>query len=141
MKALVKEKSHCVLATVSDNKPHCSLMAYASDETGLEIYMATKRETKKYRNVLVNPNVSLLIDTRDEDLKASRSRAKALTITGQFETIPDMSKRQRVQTILLKNHPLLQGFLEDLHVEIFAVKAESFLLLVGLTEAYFEAVK
>lgn len=140
MKALVREKDICVLATVSDNKPHCSLMAYAADEACLRIYMATKKGTKKYQNLSANPFVSLLIDTRDEDLEIQRSQAKALTVTGRFETIPEMSRNRTARTRLLERHPHLQDFLNDPHVEVFAIKVESFLLLVGLTDAYFETV-
>jgi len=31
IKALVREKDTCVLATVSENSPHCSLMSYVTD--------------------------------------------------------------------------------------------------------------
>lgn len=60
MKALVKEKDMCVLATVSDNKPHCSLMAYASNKTGLEIYMATKKARQIALSRLYDFSVSIV---------------------------------------------------------------------------------
>ena len=66
MKNLAKEKDMCVLATASGGAPHCSLMAYVTDEDCSEIYMATQRNTQKYKNVLENPFVSLLIDTRED---------------------------------------------------------------------------
>ena len=66
MKAVVREKDICVLATVSGDKPHCSLMAYAADDDCREIYMVTHRKTNKYKNLKENPAVSLLIDTREE---------------------------------------------------------------------------
>jgi hypothetical protein len=34
MKSLLKANSMCVLATSSDDKPHCSLMAYVTDDEG-----------------------------------------------------------------------------------------------------------
>ena len=40
MKELVRRKDICVLATVAENKPHCSLMAYVTDDECKEIYMA-----------------------------------------------------------------------------------------------------
>ena len=39
MKDIVKGNDLCVLATVSEGKPHCSLMSYLSDEKGHEIYL------------------------------------------------------------------------------------------------------
>ena len=46
MKALAREKNICVLATVGGRKPHCSLMAYVTDENCTEIYMVTHKNTK-----------------------------------------------------------------------------------------------
>ena len=140
MKRLVKERGTCVLATASDNRPHCSLMAYVSDDTGLELYMATKRETRKYRNLSANPWVSLLIDTRREDPNVDRLQTRALTVTGRFESLVGTSKQSAALKRLLERHSHLREFLEGPKVEVFAVKVESFLLLVGLTDAYFETV-
>ena len=65
MKAMVRDHDICVLATVAEGEPHCSLMAYVPDESCREIYMVTHRKTKKYRNLRANPAISLLIDTRE----------------------------------------------------------------------------
>jgi nitroimidazol reductase NimA-like FMN-containing flavoprotein (pyridoxamine 5'-phosphate oxidase superfamily) len=65
MKALAKEKNSCVLATIVDSKPYCSLMAYATNRSCTKIYMVTHRQTQKFQNLVANPAVSLLIDTRD----------------------------------------------------------------------------
>ena len=65
MKNFIKNKNICVLSTVSDNKPYCSLMAYISDASCEEIYMVTHKNTTKFRNLQKNPSVSLLIDSRE----------------------------------------------------------------------------
>ena len=46
MKDIVKGNDLCVLATVSEGKPHCSLMSYISDEKGQEIYLISHKQTK-----------------------------------------------------------------------------------------------
>ncbi len=65
MKHFVRKKNICVLATVSDHKPYCSLMAYITDATCEEIYMVTHKNTTKFNNLQNNPLVSLLIDSRE----------------------------------------------------------------------------
>jgi nitroimidazol reductase NimA-like FMN-containing flavoprotein (pyridoxamine 5'-phosphate oxidase superfamily) len=60
MKDIVRSNDLCVLATVSEGKPHCSLMSYISGEEGNEIYLISHRQTKKYANLMENPTVSLL---------------------------------------------------------------------------------
>jgi nitroimidazol reductase NimA-like FMN-containing flavoprotein (pyridoxamine 5'-phosphate oxidase superfamily) len=137
MKALAKEKNICVLATVTGDKPYCSLMAYVTDENCEEIYMVTLRNTQKYKNLTENPAVSLLIDTRE---KSYRSGAKALTVEGVYAEIESEEKRKKVQAKLLDVHPHRLGLIDHPESEILCVKIRSFLLLNGLQEAHFKKV-
>jgi len=139
MKRMLKEKDICVLATVSGSQPHCSLMAYMADDDGREIYMVTLRDTKKYKNLTQNPAVSLLIDTREDDVGPQRSRAKALTVNGKFQTV-DREKQVRIRARILRRHPQLQEIFAKSEAEIFAVRIESFQLLEGVTDSHFERV-
>jgi nitroimidazol reductase NimA-like FMN-containing flavoprotein (pyridoxamine 5'-phosphate oxidase superfamily) len=141
MKKLVKDKDVCVLATVMDNVPHCSLMSYVPDRDCLEIYMMTQKGTKKFRNLAANRAVSLLIDTREEDCGADRARIKALTVSGVFKTIGDKAKKKLARQKLLKKHPQLKPFAEDPDAEVFAVKVKSFQLLDGVKDSYFEKIR
>jgi len=140
MKALAKQKDTCVLATVSGGNPHCSLMAYATDDDCREIYMVTQKETKKYKNLIKNPSVSLLIDTREEQSASRPLQAKALTIAGLFQVIDDEHKKRLARARLLERHPYLNEFIDQTDTELICIKAISFLLLNGLKEAHFEMV-
>jgi nitroimidazol reductase NimA-like FMN-containing flavoprotein (pyridoxamine 5'-phosphate oxidase superfamily) len=102
IKSLAREKDICVLATDAGGKPYCSLMAYVTDQACEEIYMVTHRETKKYQNLVENPAVSLLIDSREN---APRRRVAALTVEGSFQLIEDKAKEDRVRQMLLEAHP------------------------------------
>jgi general stress protein 26 len=128
----------CVLATVADGVPHCSLMAYVTDEDCREIYMVTSKKTKKYKNIIENPSVSLLIDTREEHPGTHRREAKALTVSGVSSVIGDKKRSMRIREKLLETHPHLQDFFDDPDASILSVKIKSFLLLDGLTETHFE---
>ncbi|MGD8226245.1 MAG: pyridoxamine 5'-phosphate oxidase family protein [Desulfobacteraceae bacterium] len=141
MKALVKKKDICVLATSSADRPHCSLMAYVTDEDCREIYMVTHRRSRKYENLMKNPSVSLLIDTREEHLGSRRPDAKALTVSGTFGEIDDENKKTRIRSRLLDRHPHVKEFLNHPDAEILCIRVESFLLLDGLTDAYYETVE
>lgn len=141
MKKLVRDNGFCVLATVTKNVPHCSLMSYVPDRACREIYMMTRRGTKKYHNLAANRNVSLLIDTREEGCGTDRARIKALTVSGVFTAIGDKAKKKLVRQKLLRKHPQLQPFANDPDAEVFAVKVKSFELLDGVKDAYFEKMK
>jgi len=137
MKALATQKNICVLATVAGRKPHCSLMAYVTDENCTEMYMVTHKNTKKFKNLTENQFVSLLIDTREI---SPRSKAKALTVAGECSVIEDEKKRQKVRAKLLAVHPHLSEFIDHSEAEILCIQIRSFLLLNGLQEAHFQSL-
>lgn len=140
MKGLVKGNDLCVLATVSEGKPHCSLMSYISDEEGHEIYLISHKKTKKYTNLMENPTVSLLIDSREEEKGQRRIDVKALTVSGEFQTINDPVKKGLIREKFLKRRPHLIDFLNDSGAEIFSIKIKSFQLLEGVKDAFFETI-
>jgi nitroimidazol reductase NimA-like FMN-containing flavoprotein (pyridoxamine 5'-phosphate oxidase superfamily) len=141
MKDIIRKNDLCVLATVSEGAPHCSLMSYVSDETGHEIYLVSHRETKKYLNMVQNPSVSLLIDNREEKTAQARADIKALTVKGKFHTITDPAEKDALRVRFRKQHPHLIGFLNDRGIEVFSIKIESLQLLDGVTDTFFETVK
>jgi len=141
MKDIVKANDLCVLATVSEGKPHCSLMSYLSDEDGHEVYLISHKQTKKYFNLMENPTVSLLIDTREEEKGQRRIYIKALTVSGEFQTIKDLKKKDLIRAKFLENYPHLTDFLKDPGAEIFSIKIKSFQLLDGIKDAFFETVE
>jgi nitroimidazol reductase NimA-like FMN-containing flavoprotein (pyridoxamine 5'-phosphate oxidase superfamily) len=130
----------CVLATVAENRPHCSLMAYVTDDACREIYMVTHRNTAKFRNVTKNPSVSLLIDTRLEDEEGRRPRTRALTVTGLFERIETHERREAIQARLLERHAHLRDFAAHPEAEVFTVKILTLQLLDGITDSHYETV-
>ena len=140
MKDIVKANDLCVLATVSEGKPHCSLMSYISDEEGQEIYLISNKETKKYSNLMENPTVSLLIDTREEEKGKRRVYIKALTVSGEIQPIKNPGKKDIIRAKFLKRHPHLTNFLNDPGAEIFSIRIKSFQLLDGVKDAFFETI-
>jgi nitroimidazol reductase NimA-like FMN-containing flavoprotein (pyridoxamine 5'-phosphate oxidase superfamily) len=137
MKDLLKEGNMCVLCTCAGGKPHCSLMAYITDDTGTMVFMVTLRQTQKYRNFLQNPQASLLVDTRNEQLAAGRGGIRALTVSGTFQAIEDEAERRRILGKMAGSHPHLRELLGLEDAEPFAIKVNAFLLLDGVLEAQY----
>ena len=140
MRDLIKTQLVCVLATVSGEQPHCSLMSYAVDAECREMFMVTFRNTKKYRNLINNPSVSLLIDSRDEERGAKSHQTRALTVNGMFEEVKNREKREVIRTRLLERHPHLQALADDPNAEFFTVRIKSMQLLEGPVESSFMTV-
>ena len=136
VKAFLKEKDMCVLATTREGRPHCSLMAYIADEEAEWIYMVTHRTTTKYKNLLSNEQVSLLVDNRCEGLPADRGKTQALTVHGVFRSVENQDTRKQILKKLLKRHPHMKEFLSHPEAEIISVRANSFLFLDGIADAH-----
>ena len=137
MKDLAKQNNTCVMATITDRKPYCSLMAYVTNRDCTEVYMVTHRQTQKYQNLMENPAVSLLIDTRDT---SPRSQARAMTVEGVYQKIRNLDKENKVRQKLLSAHPNFSEFLEHPEAEVLRIKIISFLLLDGLTQSFFRDI-
>lgn len=137
MKNFIKNKNICVLSTVSDNKPYCSLMAYITDASCEEIYMVTHKNTTKFSNLQKNPSVSLLIDSRETQ---PRSNAKALTIDGMFTPLIDENQKKAIRNQMLASFPYMKDFIHHPDSELIRIKIKSFLLLNSLTESHFASL-
>jgi nitroimidazol reductase NimA-like FMN-containing flavoprotein (pyridoxamine 5'-phosphate oxidase superfamily) len=136
IKAFLKEKDMCVLATTLEGKPHCSLMAYMTDEAAEWIYMVTHRGTTKYANLLANEQVSILVDNRCEGLPADRAVIKALTVHGIFHAVENEEKKKQILAQFQQKHPHMQEFLNSPEAEIISIRASSFLFLDGITDSH-----
>lgn len=132
---MISENKVCVMATVANDVPHCSLMSYATGDDCREIYMATLKNTRKYRNLIANPSVSLLIDTRDA---GGQGKTRALTVSGVFQAVEDDEKIAEIRKILLGKHPGLENFFNDPDVRMVVIRATSLQLLDSVTDSYSE---
>ncbi|MCK8601490.1 pyridoxamine 5'-phosphate oxidase family protein [Desulfoferrobacter suflitae] len=136
IRKLVQENNMCVLATCHDHRPHCSLMAYLTNERADGIYMVTRRHTQKYRNLTANPQVSLLIDTRTQVEPDQRSRIQALTISGTCSVTVDPKERDEILRQIVIRHPHLKELADHPDAAIISIQLHSFLLLDGALKAY-----
>jgi nitroimidazol reductase NimA-like FMN-containing flavoprotein (pyridoxamine 5'-phosphate oxidase superfamily) len=140
MKKLLRENHLCVLATCANDVPHCSLMTYATNAAADRVYLMTRRDSRKYANLSINPRVSLLVDTRGACKPAHVEDLKALTVAGEVTLVVDKAERQTVIEMLVINHPQLHDLAQQPDTELLAVTVKSFLLLDGVQNASYEAL-
>jgi nitroimidazol reductase NimA-like FMN-containing flavoprotein (pyridoxamine 5'-phosphate oxidase superfamily) len=138
MKSILKQNDMCVLATCRDNKPHCSLMAYITDLECRTIYMVTERNTQKWKNLMYNPRVSLMVDTRIDRGSEAGSGIQALMVDGIHRMVEEAPRKQTIIREIIEVHPQVKRLAESGDAEVVAVKIESFLLLNGVSDAHFE---
>jgi nitroimidazol reductase NimA-like FMN-containing flavoprotein (pyridoxamine 5'-phosphate oxidase superfamily) len=136
IEAFLNNHTICVLATVRDNMPHCSLMAYVVDERSRLVYMVTPRDTNKYQNILKNPHVSLLVDDRSQGDFPGQRADHALTVHGTCHRAEDQTTKKLVRERLAKTRPDMRDFIYDAQSEVIAVDIHSFLFLDGVSDAH-----
>ena len=63
---LLNQQELATLATMSQENPYCNLVAFTPSDDLQTIYFSTPRQSTKYANIINNPNVALLIDSRTQ---------------------------------------------------------------------------
>jgi nitroimidazol reductase NimA-like FMN-containing flavoprotein (pyridoxamine 5'-phosphate oxidase superfamily) len=137
MKALLKENSMCVLASSSGDRPHCSLMAYVTDEEAKALYLVSLKTSRKSRNVRANPHVSLLVDTR-ADARGDSGSILALTVTGVCSVVADGDEKDLILHRIVQAHPHLHSLAYHPDADVMTIKVQSLLLLEGPMTPHFE---
>ena len=121
LNAIDKDQLHAVLATELDGQPYTSMIAYALSPDKKGIVFATPRKTQKYKNILKNNRVSLLIDTRSNTEKDYMS-AESLTILGNAIPVRKGEKWSKLAGVLIRKHPNLNEIIHSPETKLIFVK-------------------
>lgn len=112
LRALDRTQRHAVLATVSAGQPYTSLVAFALLPDLSGALFATPKDTFKYRNILENEQVALLVDSRS-NRRTSYMGAEAVTIQGRAVPVRRGPRREQLAEIFTVKHPDLAGFVQS----------------------------
>ena len=111
VKGVLASQYLAVLASVDIGKPYSNLVAFAVTEDLKTIVFITNRYTRKYRNIIANENISLLIDSRTNQ-PSDFSMTVALTIIGSARETEN-KERERLVSLYLIKHPHLSKFVDN----------------------------
>jgi hypothetical protein len=126
LKYLNRVERHAVLATDAGGQPYTSLVAYSVTPDVKGILFATPKKTTKYKNILKNRTVGLLIDSRSS-AGNDYVRTEAVTILGKALPLRRGKKKDELSGVLTKKHPELAGFIRY---------SNTSLILVEITHCY-----
>jgi nitroimidazol reductase NimA-like FMN-containing flavoprotein (pyridoxamine 5'-phosphate oxidase superfamily) len=108
LRELFASQKFAALATADGGKPHNCLVAFAATDDLRNLLFTTSRDTSKYRNIVAESRVAILVDSRsnqDSDLL----NAIAVTATGRAKEAKG-KERDRLLGIYLAKHPQLEDF-------------------------------
>jgi len=108
LRELFDSQKFAALATEYRGKPNNCLVAFAVTDDLRHLLFTTSRDTSKYRNIIAESRVAILVDSRsnqDSDLL----NAIAVTATGEAKEAT-ANERDRLLGIYVAKHPQLADF-------------------------------
>ncbi len=133
---LVLGKDICVLGTSDGREPHVSLMAFLADHAAMKFYFLSHKNSHKNKNLKKCPHVSILIDTREEDLPHNQDKALALTLKGVYAPIKRPQTIKAITKHFLAKHPHMKEFAANPDTELIRIEVKSGQLLCGLEDEF-----
>lgn len=116
-----------VLATSKADRPYANLVAFAVPDNIFEMIFATPRQSRKYENLAANPNVSMIIDDRSNDIADLKDAVAATAIGTAVETAG--SERERCLAIYAEKHPHLDDFARAASTAVFRITVEKYIMV------------
>jgi heme iron utilization protein len=123
---LFKSQKLAVLATIYESQPYCNLVAVAETSDCKSLIFATNRNTNKYRNLLKNRQVSLLIDDRT-NLIGGFGKNVAITALGLAEEVTPEEKPY-FAALLIAKHPEITSFIKGSDNTLFKVRISDYIV-------------
>lgn len=122
---LLKSQKLAVLSTHRKGQPYASLVVFAATDDLKQILFATTRATRKYDNIMQDPRVALLIDSRT-NMNADVHGAIAVTATGKAE---EVKEKEAFLKIYLSKHPHLKDFVHSPTCALLRVKVDTYYMV------------
>jgi len=132
---ILQDNSLCVLCTEGGDKPHCSLMTYVLSEDLRILWMAATKESRKCRNLFDNPQVSVLVDNRQNLSTTAETLVTSVTFDGVYHPV-EQGELEKIRSLISTTHPELQEIIKSPSCVLFGVKLKSYLLLNGPTNSF-----
>jgi nitroimidazol reductase NimA-like FMN-containing flavoprotein (pyridoxamine 5'-phosphate oxidase superfamily) len=115
-----------VLSTQLEGQPYSNLVAFAATEDLKSLVFVTNRNTSKYANLISNPKVAIMIDSRTNELSDFKS-VVAVTILGTAVEVAG-NERDRLMEVYIAKHPYLADFVNRPSQALIRVTARNFVI-------------
>ena len=124
---LCSSQKLAVLCTQRESQPYASLVAFVTSEDLRYLYFITPKTTRKFTNLEANPQVSVLVNS-SQNQDADFHRAMAVTIIGNAMEVFGRKREAPIKRYL-EMHPYLEDFVQSPTCALVQVKVKSFFLV------------
>nr|KXH72195.1 MAG: hypothetical protein AM325_01605 [Candidatus Thorarchaeota archaeon SMTZ1-45] len=119
---VLDSQSIAVLGTSNKDEPYSCLVGFAISEDLKELVFATMRQRLKYKNMIANPRVTLMIDDRDTQA-SDFNDTTSITIVGSAKDMTG-NEREKYVSMLLQRQPALTEFVSSEDCAIMRVTVD-----------------
>jgi nitroimidazol reductase NimA-like FMN-containing flavoprotein (pyridoxamine 5'-phosphate oxidase superfamily) len=116
-----------VLASCGGKQAYASLVAFAASKDLKKMYFCTGKATRKYQNLIGDPQVSLLVDNRTNQI-SDFAEAWAVTAVGMVDFLND-AEMHEFEDVYLGKHPYLKGFAKAPGTRALRLRVESYFVV------------
>lgn len=134
IKQLLASQRLGVLSTHYHGHPYSSLVAFSSSDNLMEVYFATPKTTRKFRNLIQDNRVSMLIDNRSNEI-SDFHHAMAVTVLGKANTVQGDNKNKIMDIYLIK-HPYLTDFVNSASCALVVIHVDKYVLVRRFQEVF-----
>ena len=123
-----------VLSTSDKRRPYASLVAFCFSPDLRIIYFATPRATRKYANLMNQPQVAFLVDSRANQAEDFH-QAAAVTVLGRCEEVAEERKEKQL-ALTSKNIHILRSLLKHRQLLFLSVHVENVYLCLPFSGSF-----
>ena len=131
---LLNSQLTAVLGTSVNNEPYSCLVNFIHTEDLKVALFATKRNRLKYRQLIKNPRVTLMVDDR-RNIPDDINKTTSITLIGTAEDTKG-HERDDYEQLLISRHPKLANFVRSKNTAIVKVNVDQIYMVSD-----FESVK
>lgn len=115
------------LATQRQGQPYVNLIAFAHTDDLATLVFATPRPTRKFANLMAEPRVSLMVDSRSNS-ETDFHETSAVTILGEVHKI-EKEDLAYYKSLYLKRYPYLEHFVNSPTTALLKVWVKHYILV------------
>ncbi len=130
VEAALRGNRYGVLATAASDRPHAVWMAFAAVAQGRELVLASRRGTRKYREVTNNPHVALVIGHEQRQWPRAARRV-GVTAVGSAEVVAG-AELVGASNAFVGRNPDLAGFVADSDCALLRVRVDGYRVAEGI---------
>jgi nitroimidazol reductase NimA-like FMN-containing flavoprotein (pyridoxamine 5'-phosphate oxidase superfamily) len=130
---LMATRNFGVLCTEGQGQPYGSLMCFATSDDLARVWLATERNTLKFKHMHANDRVAFLVENTGNE-PSDTFEAVVATATGRVSELEGAEKSAALERYLAKN-PQLTEFLASPGCALLQLEVEAFQVVRRFQEA------